>query len=188
MIKNFRLEIEESKKELIKTIKELSSLYCYDKPKKLKKKSIEDLILIYDKLVSEIVINNYDDLINLGVIISNDENGYPQIQRIDNIEDYDVPCSIQLPSDEVAVAIFKNQDKIKDKKVHTLAEYVTSLGIKEKDLPKDYTINDIQEYCTEEMDFSIFDYDLLELDYVITEVNENVAIVKTDIGIRVCEC
>lgn len=186
MIRNFRLEIEESKKELIKTIKELCSLYRYDKPKKIKKKSIEDLISIYDKLVSDIAINNSDDLINLGVIISNDENGYPQIQRIDNIEDYDVPC-IQLPSDEVAVAIFKHQDKIKDKKVHTLTEYVALLGIKEKDLPKDYTINDIQEYCTEEMDFSIFDYDLLELDYVIKEVNENVAIVKTDIGIRVCE-
>jgi hypothetical protein len=69
-------------------------------------------------------------------------------------------------------------------KVLTLEEYATKIGV-----PKDSckTISNIQDYAEEWLDVTLFDYPLEELDYVLTEVNDSVCIVRTEFGLRICE-
>lgn len=69
-------------------------------------------------------------------------------------------------------------------KVLTLEEYATKIGV-----PKDSckTISDIQTYAEDYLDLSLFDYPLDELDYVLTEINDSVCVVRTEFGLRICE-
>ena len=53
------------------------------------------------------------------------------------------------------------------------------------------TLEQIQEFAEDELDWTIWDYPLEEYKYVLNEVHEGKAeelvIVETDFGIRVCE-
>lgn len=53
------------------------------------------------------------------------------------------------------------------------------------------TLQDVQEYVEDWHDCTLWDYPLEELDYVINEIHDGNAdelvIVKTEFGLRVCE-
>ena len=67
--------------------------------------------------------------------------------------------------------------------VITLEEYANIVGYK-GDIPK--TLEQIQEYAEDALDWTIWDYPLDELEYCIEE-DRSVVIVKTDLGMRLCE-
>jgi hypothetical protein len=67
--------------------------------------------------------------------------------------------------------------------VITLEEYANIVGYK-GDIPK--TLEQIQEYAEDALDLTIWDYPLDELEYCIEE-DRSVVIVKTDLGMRLCE-
>ncbi len=67
--------------------------------------------------------------------------------------------------------------------VITLEEYANIVGYK-GDIPK--TLEQIQEYAEDALDLTIWDYPLDELEYCIQE-DRSVVIVKTDLGMRLCE-
>ena len=53
------------------------------------------------------------------------------------------------------------------------------------------TLEQIQEFAEDELDWTIWDYPLEEYDYVLKEVKDNNAselvFVDTEIGVRICE-
>ena len=67
--------------------------------------------------------------------------------------------------------------------VITLEEYANIVGYK-GDIPK--TLEQIQEYAEDALDLTIWDYPLDELEYCIEE-DRSVVLVKTDLGMRLCE-
>lgn len=75
----------------------------------------------------------------------------------------------------------------KDQPIISVQEYANLIGYTEKNP----TLEAIQEYAQDELDWTIWDYPLEEYDYVIREVFEgeagNVVLVNTELGIRVCE-
>jgi hypothetical protein len=49
------------------------------------------------------------------------------------------------------------------------------------------TVVEVQNYASEHFGVTLFDYPVEELEYVITEVNESLCLVKTEYGLRICE-
>ena len=72
-------------------------------------------------------------------------------------------------------------------KTISIKEYAKIIGF-EGDNP---TIETIQDYAQEYLDFTIWDYPFEEYDYVLNEVHEGnkeeLVLVATEFGIRVCE-
>ena len=72
----------------------------------------------------------------------------------------------------------------------TLQQYADKVGY--KGFNESTTLSDIQEFCQDELDWTLWDYPLEEYDYVLNEVHEGnidmIVLVNTDIGIRICEC
>lgn len=72
--------------------------------------------------------------------------------------------------------------------VISLEEYAKRLGI-EDNIPT--TLQEIQEYMEEHLDWTIWDYPLEEYDYALNEVHngdkDELVLVQTDFGVRVCE-
>jgi len=64
----------------------------------------------------------------------------------------------------------------------SIEEYSTIVGA-----PKMDTVVEVQNYASEHFDLTLFDYSIEELEYVITEVNENLCLVQTEYGLRICE-
>lgn len=69
-------------------------------------------------------------------------------------------------------------------KILTVSEYANLMGYD----GKNPSIMDVQEFCENEQDLSVWDYPLDELEYVLTEVNENIVFVKEGNEVRICEC
>jgi hypothetical protein len=71
----------------------------------------------------------------------------------------------------------------------SLEEYAKRVGF--ESFNEETTLEDIQEYAEEELDWTIWDYPIEELDHVLNEVHDgetdNLVYVKTDIGLRICE-
>ena len=68
-----------------------------------------------------------------------------------------------------------------------IQDYANLIGYKGQNL----TLEKIQEFAEDELDWTIWDYPLEEYKYALNEVHEGKAeelvIVETDFGIRVCE-
>ena len=68
-------------------------------------------------------------------------------------------------------------------KVYTLQEYATIIGC-----PTATSLAEVQEYAQEELDMTLWDYPKSELEYVLTEVNESILLVRDEYGeVRICE-
>ena len=69
----------------------------------------------------------------------------------------------------------------------SIKDYAKIIGFKDEKP----TIETIQKYAQEYLDFTIWDYPLEEYDYVLNEVHEGnkeeLVLVDTNFGIRVCE-
>jgi hypothetical protein len=78
-------------------------------------------------------------------------------------------------------------------KTITIQQYADLIGFKSDDLNahENPTLEKIQEYAQDELDWTIWDYPLEEYDYVLNEVHDGnedeLVLVNTEIGIRVCE-
>ena len=72
-------------------------------------------------------------------------------------------------------------------KTISIQDYANLIGYKGQNL----TLEKIQEFAEDELDWTIWDYPLEEYEYALNEVHEGKAeelvIVETDFGIRVCE-
>jgi len=72
-------------------------------------------------------------------------------------------------------------------KTISIQEYANLIGYK----GKKPTLEKIQEFAEDELDWTIWDYPLEEYDYVLKEVKDNNAselvFVNTEIGVRICE-
>ena len=70
----------------------------------------------------------------------------------------------------------------------SLQEYAKRVGYNETE---NLTLEDIQEFAEEILDWTIWDYPIEELDYVVNEVHEGntdeLVYVETDFGLRICE-
>ena len=70
----------------------------------------------------------------------------------------------------------------------SLQEYAKRIGYTET---KNLSLEDIQEFAEEILDWTIWDYPIEELDYVVNEVHEGntdeLVYVETDFGLRICE-
>ena len=68
-----------------------------------------------------------------------------------------------------------------------IQDYANLIGYKGQNL----TLEKIQEFAEDELDWTIWDYPLEEYDYVLKEVKDNNAselvFVNTEIGVRICE-
>lgn len=73
-------------------------------------------------------------------------------------------------------------------KTISIQEYANLIGYK----GKKPTLEKIQEFAEEELDLAIWDYPLEEYEYALNTVHkgkiEELVIVETEFGIRVCEC
>ena len=73
-------------------------------------------------------------------------------------------------------------------KTISLQEYAKRIGYIET---KNLTLEDIQEFAEEVLDWTIWDYPIEELDYVVNEVHkgntDELVYVETDFGLRICE-
>ena len=69
----------------------------------------------------------------------------------------------------------------------SLQEYAKRIGYNTENI----TLKNIQEFAQEDLDWTIWDYPIEELDYVINEVHEGntneLVYVETDFGLRICE-
>ena len=76
---------------------------------------------------------------------------------------------------------------VKQGKTIPIQDYANLIGYKGQNL----TLEKIQEFAEDELDWTIWDYPLEEYEYALNEVHEGKAeelvIVETDFGIRVCE-
>lgn len=70
-------------------------------------------------------------------------------------------------------------------KTLTLEQYANKVGY--KGFSNDTTLFDIQEFCQEELDLTLWDYPIEELDYVLNEVKSEFVYVIVDGFIRICE-
>ncbi len=91
--------------------------------------------------------------------------------------------------DWIIFLIFVSQSKTNIMlKTISLQEYAKRIGYIET---KNLTLEDIQEFAEEVLDWTIWDYPIEELDYVINEVHEGntneLVYVETDFGLRICE-
>lgn len=73
-------------------------------------------------------------------------------------------------------------------KTISIQDYANLIGYK----GKKPTLEKIQEFAEDELDWTIWDYPLEEYEYALNEVHEGkieeLVMVDTEIGIRVCEC
>ena len=71
----------------------------------------------------------------------------------------------------------------------SLEEYAKRVGF--EDFNEETTLEDIQEFAEEELDWSIWDYPIDELEHVLNEVHEGsieeLVYVETEFGLRICE-
>ena len=71
----------------------------------------------------------------------------------------------------------------------SLEEYAKRIGF--EDFNEETTLEDIQEFAEEELDWSIWDYPIDELEHVLNEVHEGcvdeLVYVETEFGLRICE-
>ena len=69
----------------------------------------------------------------------------------------------------------------------SLQEYAKRIGYNTENI----TLKNIQEFAQEDLDWTIWDYPIEELDYVINEVHDGntneLVYVETDFGLRICE-
>ena len=72
-------------------------------------------------------------------------------------------------------------------KTISLQEYAKRIGYNTENI----TLKNIQEFAQEDLDWTIWDYPIEELDYVINEVHDGntneLVYVETDFGLRICE-
>ena len=72
-------------------------------------------------------------------------------------------------------------------KTISIQDYANLIGYK----GENPTLEDIQNFAETELDWIIWDYPLEEYDYVLKEVKDNIedeiVLVNTEFGIRVCE-
>ena len=72
-------------------------------------------------------------------------------------------------------------------KTISIQDYANLIGYKGQNL----TLEKIQEFAEDDLDWTIWDYPLEEYDYVLKEVKDNNAselvFVDTKIGVRICE-
>ena len=70
----------------------------------------------------------------------------------------------------------------------SLQEYAKRIGY---EVTPKLTLEVIQEFAQEKLDWTIWDYPIEELEYVINEVHEGntneLVYVETDFGLRICE-
>lgn len=154
---------------------------------------------LYDLTIESVgyVFEYYYDLIesldstkleNFGICITNDSCGNITICKIDNVE-YLTNVKFTIKSDEDAIIIANNLDKISCNRVLSVKEYVEKLGIKNESINDILSIEDVQKYTEEFMDLALFDYPICEIEDVFNEVNQNLVLVYDNSidDIRVCE-
>ncbi len=72
-------------------------------------------------------------------------------------------------------------------KTISIQDYANLIGYK----GENPTLEDIQNFAETELDWTIWDYPLEEYDYILKEVKDNIedeiVLVNTEFGIRICE-
>lgn len=175
--------------EVILSVFNAIQLYHTDKVKLLELVGYEvekETSTIDNNLANNCTLSKY------GICVSNDEMGYDEVQKIDDIETYATEMNmdfipIQIKSDNDAKIIYKHLKNFESDRVLTLKEYAEKIGVPTDELDDNFLLSDIQDYANEFMDWSIFDYPLDEIEYVLSEINENVVLVYAYDMIRVCE-